>query len=161
MIVAGTKEEGMRPGRRHGVAIIGGGPGGAQCALRLAAANVPVTVFEPRSDFEKACGGGIPARGMDHFPFLFDHRLPGKTIHECLIVSPTGREARFPLLDPLYVFSRADLHSFMLTRATTAGAHRVRARVVSFHRPGAGSDGAPGAWIVRATAPGGGEASDF
>src|SRR6266581_6641636 len=122
----------MRPGPKERVAVIGGGPGGAQCALRLAEAGFPVTVFEPRAHFEKACGGGIPLRGLRHFPFLIDPGLPRKEIRECLVVSPCGREARFPLLDPLFMFSRADLHSFMLSRATSAGALWVRARVVSF-----------------------------
>ena len=58
------------------VAVIGGGPGGAQCARRLAEAGWPVTIFEPRWRFEKACGGGVPARGMERFPFLYDARLP-------------------------------------------------------------------------------------
>src|SRR5436309_8336483 len=143
---AGTsREERVTPERGRRVAVIGGGPGGAQCALRLAEAGFRVTVFEPRAHFEKACGGGIPIRGMHHFPFLVDARLPGKEIRECLIVSPSGREARFPLMDPLYVFSRADLHSLMLTRATTAGAVRARARVVAFQRAATESGGGPGA----------------
>src|SRR2546428_5782116 len=150
------REEGMQPERERAVAVIGGGPGGARCALRLAEAGFRVTVFEPRAQFEKACGGGIPIRGMHHFPFLVDARLPGKEIRECLIVSPSGREARFPL-DPLYVFSRADLHSFMLARATTAGAVWARARVVSFQRAGTESGGGPGAGArsVRASLAGG------
>ncbi|OLD67632.1 MAG: hypothetical protein AUI52_00015 [Acidobacteria bacterium 13_1_40CM_2_68_10] len=153
----------MQPERERAVAVIGGGPGGAQCALRLAEVGFRVTVFEPRAHFEKACGGGIPIRGMHHFPFLVDARLPGKEIRECLIVSPSGREARFPLMDPLYVFSRADLHSFMLARATTAGAVWARARVVSFQRAGTESGGGPGAgaWSVRASSHPGEDASTF
>src|SRR3989475_2395988 len=158
-----SREEGMQPERERAVAVIGGGPGGAQCARRLAEAGLRVTVFEPRAHFEKACGGGIPIRGMHHFPFLIDARLPGKEIRECLVVSPSGREARFPLMDPLYVFSRADLHSLMLARATSAGAVWARARVVSFHRAGSESGGGPGAvaWGVRASPPGGGDTSAF
>ncbi|OLD64482.1 MAG: hypothetical protein AUI47_05770 [Acidobacteria bacterium 13_1_40CM_2_68_5] len=143
------------PGRPR-VAIIGGGPGGAQCAQRLADAGCPVTVFEPRTRFEKACGGGVPARGMERFPFLHDARLPGKEIRRCLVISPSGREARFPLDDPLFVFGRADLHVLMLDRALTSGARLVRERVVEFRRVGGGRD--PGAggevWILRAVAPG-------
>jgi geranylgeranyl diphosphate/geranylgeranyl-bacteriochlorophyllide a reductase len=129
------------------VAIIGGGPGGAQCALRLAEAGLRVTVFEPRSHFEKACGGGIPGRGLERFPFLDDTALPAKSIRECLIVSPSGREARVPLADPLYVFSRADLHSFLLARAVSAGAAWERARVMS-------ADSEASAWTLRAASSG-------
>jgi geranylgeranyl reductase len=151
----------MQDGAGKRVAVIGGGPGGAQCARRLAEAGVDVTVFEPRVLFEKACGGGIPVRGMERFPFLFDAGLPGKEIRECLIVSPSGREARFSLGDPLYVFSRGALHSFMLSRAASAGARVVPARVVSFRDAGHGAEDARGAWSVRAAAAGNSEATAF
>jgi len=128
------------------VAVIGGGPGGARCAERLAEAGCAVTLFEPRTRFEKACGGGIPARGLERYPYLLDPRLPCKEIRECLLVAPSGREARFPLRDPLWVFSRADLHGFMLDRAVAAGARWVRARVQSFRLE-------RGGWIVGAGAP--------
>jgi len=148
-----------RSGKR--VVVIGGGPGGAQCARRLAEAGVDVTVFEPRVRFEKACGGGIPARGLERYPFLIDAGLAGKEIRECVLVAPSGREARFPLGHPLYVFSRGTLHSFMLARAAAAGARVVEARVVSFRKAGAGVDGARPAWEVRAVATGGGDSDTF
>src|SRR5438477_5325616 len=73
---AGTSGGGrMRAGASQRVAVVGGGPGGAQCARRLAEGGVEVTLFEPRSGFEKACGGGIPARGIERFPFLSDAEL--------------------------------------------------------------------------------------
>jgi len=151
---AGTPGEAeVRDHKGKRVAVIGGGPGGAQCARRLAEAGVDVTVFEPRVRFEKACGGGIPARGLERYPFLIDAGLAGKEIRECLVVAPSGREARFSLGHPLYVFSRGTLHSFMLSRAATAGARVVQARVVSFRNAGPGADGARGAWDVRAVAP--------
>jgi flavin-dependent dehydrogenase len=138
---AGTREKAIMPDRKgRRVAVIGGGPGGAQCARRLAEAGMDVTVFEPRVRFEKACGGGIPARGLERYPFLIDAGLAGKVIRECLVVAPSGREARFPLGHPLFVFSRGTLHSFMLSRAATAGARVVQARVVSFRNAGPGAD---------------------
>ena len=140
------------------IAVIGGGPGGAHCARRLARRGFDVTLFEHRASFEKACGGGIPIRGIERFPFLDSPRLPGKTIRRCLLIAPSGRETDLPLLDPLHVFSRADLHTFLLERAVEAGVALVRARVVSFARDGwtegagraAGSGRAEGGgWILR------------
>src|SRR2546428_381205 len=72
------------------VAVIGGGPGGAQCARRLAEGGVDVTVFEPRVRFEKACGGGIPARGLERYPFLIEAGLAGGGGRACLGAAPRG-----------------------------------------------------------------------
>jgi geranylgeranyl reductase len=122
------------------IAIIGGGPGGAHCARRLAESGVEVTLFEPRSRFEKPCGGGIPARGLETYPFLEDARLPARSIRVCRLVAPSGAEAEIPLAQPLLVFARADLHAFLLDRAAVAGVRRVSRRVIGFDS-GRGNDG--------------------
>ena len=132
------------------VAIIGGGPAGAQCARRLAEAGLAATLFEPRIAFEKPCGGGVPARAMARFPFLLDPRLPVKAIGTCALVAPSGRETELPLPDPLYVFSRADLHTHLIDRALAAGARLERARVLSYSREGAGvGRGGADGWRLR------------
>lgn len=132
------------------VAVVGGGPGGAQCGRSLAVAGFDVTLFEPRERHEKACGGGIPARGLDAYPFLFDPRLPVRVVRSCVVVAPSGREATVPLEEPLCIFSRADLHRLLLERAESAGVRRIRARVVDLAR--SRSDG----WRLRAVAASGG-----
>src|SRR5207249_4794827 len=131
-------------------AITGGGPAGAQCARRLAEAGLAATLVEPRIAFEKPCGGGVPARAMARFPFLLDPRLPVKAIGTCALVAPSGRETELPLPDPLYVFSRADLHTHLIDRALAAGARLERARVLSFSREGAGvGRGGADGWRLR------------
>jgi len=144
---------GARGGAPRNVAIIGGGPAGAQCARRLAEAGVPATLFEPRTAFEKPCGGGVPARAVARFPFLLDPRLPVKAIRSCALVAPSGRETEVLLPDPLYVFGRADLHAHLIDRALAAGARLERARVLSFGREGAGGGrGGAGGWRLRTAA---------
>ncbi|HET6278268.1 MAG TPA: NAD(P)/FAD-dependent oxidoreductase [Candidatus Polarisedimenticolia bacterium] len=123
---------GRRTTRR--IAIIGGGPAGAQCAARLAEGGAAVTVYEARSHFEKPCGGGIPDRGFELYPFLAHPALPARRLSTCLILSPAGRRATIPLAQPLHVVNRADLHDFMLRRAQRCGALLLRRRVVSFRR---------------------------
>jgi len=140
------------------IAVVGGGPGGAHCARRLSEGGFDVTLFEPRRAFEKACGGGIPARGLARFPFLRSALLPSKTVRRCRVIAPSGREASIPLHDPLHLVSRADLHTFLLDRAARAGARLIRARVLSFTRDRSGAEarGARGGrgWLVSAS-PGG------
>ncbi len=138
---------------RARIAIIGGGPAGAQCARTLAEGGAQVVLFEPRADHEKACGGGIPHRGLARFPFLLDPRLPGREIRTCTLIAPSGREARVPLRDPLRVFRRADLHTFLLDRAATAGATIVRARVASFERRRGIARGPAGGWRLTTRPP--------
>ncbi len=116
------------------VAIIGGGPAGARAAFRLAAGGEAVTLFEPRSDHEKACGGGIPARGLEEYPFLVDPGLPVRHVDSILLISPRGREALVPLPEPIGMFRRADLHRVMIETAVAAGALLARERVTRFER---------------------------
>jgi flavin-dependent dehydrogenase len=129
------------------VAIVGGGPAGAQCARALAERGVRVTLFEPRHGHEKPCGGGLPARAFDRYPFLADPRLPARRIGSCLVIAPSGREAVFELADPIRVVSRADLHRFMIDRAVAAGATRIAGRVLTIDRTG-------GVWWLGAAAEG-------
>jgi flavin-dependent dehydrogenase len=140
---------------RARIAIIGGGPAGAQCARALAEGGVEVVLFEPRTDHEKACGGGIPQRGLERFPFLLDPRLPGREIRSCTVIAPSGREARFPLRDPLKIFRRADLHTFLLNRAAAAGATIVPARVASFERRTGVAAGPGSGWRLTTMPPAG------
>lgn len=120
------------------IAIVGGGPGGAHCARRLAESGWDVTLFEPRARYEKPCGGGLPARSLDAFPFLHDARLPARTLSTCHVIAPSGAAAIIPMREPLYVFRRADLHSFLLERAAEAGARLTAERVVAFGPASAG-----------------------
>jgi len=131
-----------RTGQR--IAIIGGGPAGAHCAARLAEGSATVTLYEARASFEKACGGGIPDRGLEIYPFLDDPALPARRLSSCRLLSPTGRQATIPLARPLHVVNRADLHDFMLRRAGRCGARLVRRRVVSFRQEQATSE-----WLLR------------
>lgn len=124
----------MTAHRERRIGVIGGGPSGAICARRLAERGLDVTLFEPRTHFEKPCGGGMSARGFERFPFLETARLPVRRVGRCLVIAPSGREADIRLQDPLFVFSRADLHTLLLENAIEAGARLVRRRVVALTR---------------------------
>jgi geranylgeranyl reductase len=127
------------------IAIVGGGPGGAHCARRLAESGWDVTVFEPRTRYEKPCGGGLPARSLDVFPFLRDAPVPARTLRTCQVIAPSGAATTIAMREPLYVFRRADLHQFLLERAIQAGARLVAERVVAFGRA---STNASAPWAI-------------
>ncbi len=150
----------MNAAARASIAVIGGGPGGAQCARRLSELGLDVTLFEPRTRFEKPCGGGLPARALERFPFLDSPRLPAMRIGRCLTIAPSGREASFDLREPLLVVSRADLHELLLDRAVESGARLVRGRIVDFERISGGVDptgrGRRFSWMLRCAAADGG-----
>jgi len=131
------------------VAIIGGGPAGARVAWRLAAAGLAATLFEPRTRFEKPCGGGIPARGLETFPFLKDPRLPARRVTQCVLIASSGRRAAIRLAEPLLIFRRSDLHEYLLERAVASGATLVAERVLGFSRGTAGWSLESGAGDVR------------
>ena len=135
------------------VAVIGGGPAGARAALRLAAEGVGVTLFEPRTAHEKACGGGIPARGLEEYPFLRDPGLPVRHVDTILLISPGGREALVPLPEPIGMFRRADLHRVMIDAAVGAGARLAAERVARFERTRAG-------WRIGTDSPGSAAAAE-
>ena len=145
----------MQHRQRMRVAVIGGGPSGAHCAYRMADVGLDVTLFEHRTRFEKPCGGGLPARGLEAFPYLVDPRLPMKSVHRCSVVAPSGREVEISLHDPIYIFSRADLHRFMLDRAIERSVTLDRARVLSLSRIPSGSLRGDGVgctqWLLRVT----------
>ena len=127
------------------IAIVGGGPGGVHCARRLAESGWDVTLFEPRTRYEKPCGGGLPARSLETFPFLRDARLPARALRTCQVIAPSGAAATIAMREPLYVFRRADLHQFLLERATEAGARLIAERVVAF---GPASTNASPPWAI-------------
>ena len=52
------------------VAIVGGGPAGAYCALTLAKKGIMPTIFDHSHPREKPCGGGISPPVLKKFPFL-------------------------------------------------------------------------------------------
>jgi len=120
------------------VAVIGGGPAGARVAWRLGDAGLEATLFEPRTRFEKPCGGGIPGRGLADYPFLRNPRLPARRVTRCVVIAPSGRRAEIRLAEPLLIFRRADLHEFLLERAVASGAAVVAERVLGFARGTAG-----------------------
>ena len=130
------------------IAIIGGGPAGSMAAERLALAGVRVTLFEEKGAWEKPCGGGVPYKALQRYPFLLEASEEHACIHDVELVAANGSKARVRLRQPLLIYSRLVLNRLLLRRAQEAGAEIVQARIRSFRREGSG-------WQLEGRGPGG------
>jgi len=120
------------------VAILGGGPGGAFAAERLASAGLDVLVFDEKLAWEKPCGGGLTYKAYSQYPFLIENSTPKRLISETTLAAPHGGEVSLKLDDPLLIYSRLDLNRMLLERAERAGAQIEKARVLEMSRHGRG-----------------------
>ena len=76
------------------VAVLGGGPGGAFAAERLASAGMRAVLFDEKLAWEKPCGGGLTFKAYQQYPFLMNSDAPKKLIHETVIGATKAGEAR-------------------------------------------------------------------
>ena len=100
------------------VIVAGAGPGGAACAYFLVQAGLSVLVLEKdRLPRYKACGGAIPRRTLERFPFAFD---------EVVRAAPTAVRISFPGLpaldaalpgEPVVMVVRSEFDGFLLARS--------------------------------------------
>ncbi len=130
------------------IAIVGGGPAGATAAERLlrSRTDVRVLVFEERPYWEKPCGGGLPYKVLERYPFLLEAAEPHFLTRDCEFVAGNGDAARFTMRRPLAIYSRRVLNGLLLDRARQAGAELVVDRVVDLHRT---SERPGGEWELR------------
>src|SRR5215831_18432499 len=98
----------MRPSdARCEYLVAGGGPAGALAARSLAECGRDVLLADWRPRDEKACGGGVPSRGMARFGALLDG-VARNEVRSIRLVGPRGDAAVVPLATPLAIFARAD-----------------------------------------------------
>jgi geranylgeranyl reductase family protein len=76
--------------KRVEVAVVGGGPAGAFCALELAKRGIYATIFDHSHPREKPCAGGITAQVIKNFPFLETFRSKGFAVSDLRIISYNG-----------------------------------------------------------------------
>src|SRR5256714_14612755 len=102
------------------VLIVGAGPAVSFAAGLLAAADVPVALFDGRPPGEpKACGGGVTSKALKAWPHLLE--AVGRTIDELDMYSPSGKHLHMKLDEPFAVYSRIAFDSFLRGRAREAG----------------------------------------
>jgi flavin-dependent dehydrogenase len=127
---------------RSPVAIVGAGPAGSSLARRLAASGVEVLLFHAPTRAEKHCGGGIPARTFDEFPWLDELAPLGREIRLITIIPPRGSPCNVALTKPVMIFTRRVFDDALRAAALAAGARIVAEQVRSVRIDGTG-------WLVR------------
>ncbi len=127
------------------VAIIGGGPAGSHIARTLAKQGMDVTVFNEAHGREKPCGGGVTYRIVREFPLLEKIKEKSNRIHRVIIFSPSDIETELILPEPILIFSRKYLDSFLLSQANESGARIVEGKVKDITQ-------CQDAWLIQADA---------
>lgn len=131
------------PTKRFDVAIIGGGPAGAACAYRLASGGARVVVFDAPRRYGKVCGGFLSAPAWDALGSPAD--LSSTVVRRAVFEwdGRTPARATLPVDGDGVLVPRDRLDAWLLARAETAGATRIRRRVEGLQR------NQPG-WTLRA-----------
>mmetsp|Transcript_60037 Transcript_60037/g.195972 ORF Transcript_60037/g.195972 Transcript_60037/m.195972 type:complete len:540 (+) Transcript_60037:84-1703(+) len=79
-------------GRKLRVAIIGGGPAGASCAIELAKAGIETYMIERKLDNCKPCGGAIPLCMIEEFDLPMS--IIDRKVRKMTMISPTNKEVQ-------------------------------------------------------------------
>ncbi|MBF0606903.1 MAG: NAD(P)/FAD-dependent oxidoreductase [Candidatus Magnetobacterium sp. LHC-1] len=104
------------------VAVVGGGPAGATCAMLLADAGIETVLIERDLSNNKPCGGGLIATAFKEFD------LPVHTIRKMVttlrLIAPSGKTREIPLPQTqLAIIDRPGFDAALRTRAQERGAH--------------------------------------
>lgn len=119
------------------VAVVGAGPAGSLLAALLAHDGAEVTVFDASHPREKPCGGGVTAKALSLLPPAPEgDPLPGRAVGQCRFESGSGEAVTLRLERPVMVASRRELDSWLLRRATEAGAVHRSERVAAVEAGG-------------------------
>ena len=114
------------------VVVIGGGPGGATAAERLARAGHTVVLLD-KAGRTKPCGGAIPPR------LVADYEIPDALmcakVSSARMISPTERKVDMPIENGYVgMVDRDVFDEFLRQRAADAGARRVKGTFLSLGR---------------------------
>jgi flavin-dependent dehydrogenase len=113
------------------VGVVGAGPAGSLLSYHLAKDGASVTVFDASHPREKPCGGGVTGKALALLPPApASDPLPARWVDACRFESGHGEWVDLDLDRPLAVAARRDLDTWLLRRATEAGAIHAAQRVI-------------------------------
>jgi len=119
------------------IGIIGAGPAGATLGRLLAGDGFQVILMDRKKPHEKACGGGVTARGYRNRPYLLNAPQGCVEVWKTVLESG-GRQIATRLPRPVLVYERRDLNRILFQAAIDAGARFIHAGARSFQPTGRG-----------------------
>lgn len=118
------------------VAIVGGGPAGAYCAINLASQDIKPVILDDSHPREKPCGGGISPPVLKKFPFLERFRSRGFTFGNFKIISCIDTQVVTKGLENGFCISRKCLDQKILEMAIQNGANLIKEKVLDVQKKG-------------------------
>jgi flavin-dependent dehydrogenase len=104
------------------IGIIGARLSGSYASLLLARMGHEILLFDPGTEKEKPCGGGVTPKALQKMSWFQELRLPYSKIDTLLLLASDGYKCRLPLRRPMRIFSRRELDSLIRDAALQAGA---------------------------------------
>ena len=115
---------------KYEVAIIGGGPAGASCAIELAKHGVYPLIFDYSHPREKPCGGGISIQVIKEFPFLEGFCSLGFAFSDFKIITYNDIEVMTKKHEYGFCVSRMLFDQGILSMAVEKGARLIAEKVL-------------------------------
>jgi flavin-dependent dehydrogenase len=123
------------------IGIVGARQSGSYAGLLLRRIGHEVLLFDPTTDSEKPCGGGVTGKAHRTMSWLREHTLPHNRVDKVRLTTKDGFASQIPLRDPLFVYSRKTLDSSLRNAAVEAGAKFIPERAIRLQRNN-------GDWVV-------------
>jgi len=120
------------------VAVVGGGPAGAFCALELAKRGIYATIFDHSYPREKPCAGGISPPLIKKFPFVENFRSISFTFSDFIIISCTDIQVMTKRLENGFCVSRRFFDEGILKMAIENGAKLAKEKVLDVKKTRSG-----------------------
>ena len=120
------------------VAVVGGGPAGAFCALELAKHGIYATIFDHSHPREKPCAGGISTQVIKKFPFVETFRTSSFTFSDFKIISYNDIQVMTKKFDGGFCVSRMLFDQGILGMALEKGAKLATEKVLDVKKTRSG-----------------------
>ncbi len=114
------------------IGIIGARVAGSYAGILLAGMGHEVLLFDDGVEKEKPCGGGVTSKVLRRMPWLNQQSLPYTNVSTVRLATPDGYSGTLSLSNPIHVYPRPALDTFLKQWAIQSGVRFVPQRARSF-----------------------------